>query len=274
MPYTDLLEAAMTKPLETLDLGLLGPGEVALLIDFDGTLVDFAERPDDVSLAPETQAVLETLSRQLHGALAIVSGRPIEDIDRFFAPALLPVAGVHGLTRRTAKGDVITKSIDEHALAVLTSRLQPFAEGTPGVLLETKPGSVVLHYRARPESEGACISAVHKAVADLEGVQLLHGKMVIEAKAGMATKAEAVAEFMAEQPFRGRRPIFAGDDVTDEHAFEEIAKLGGFSIKIGAGETSALYRTQGVGSFQAWLLRLAAELNVLQPEGIRNSEQP
>lgn len=249
----------MTKPLDALDISLFDPGRAALLIDFDGTLVDFADHPDDVSLAPETWRVIETLRRQLDGALAIVTGRSIEDIDRFFAPLMLPVAGVHGHTRRTARGNVHTKTIDSQALASLEARLRHFVEQRPGLLLEGKPGSIALHYRLRPDCEQACIAAVHDAVAGLDGVRLLHGKMVIEVKAGNATKAEAVTEFMAEEPFRGRIPIFAGDDVTDEHAFEAIAGLEGVSIKVGPGESAALYRAEEIASFHAWLHRLAAE---------------
>lgn len=248
----------MTKPLEDLDLSRFRPDEVALLIDFDGTLVDFADHPADVALAPKTKAVLHDLSRQLGGALAIITGRAISDIDRFFDPLLLPVAGIHGQARRTAWGDMHTASVDNLVLEVVRSRLAPLTERIPGVLIEPKPGSIALHYRQRPDARADCITAMHDAVAGLDGLELLHGKMVIEAKAGKATKAEAVAAFMGEKPFAGRRPIFAGDDVTDEYAFAAVAEHGGISIKIGAGETAAEYRTDGTGSFQAWLIRLAA----------------
>ena len=227
------------------------------MVDFDGTLVDLARHPDDVVLAPETRSVLETLSLQLDGALAIVTGRPIETIDRFMAPLLLPVAGVHGLTRRTAQGRMVEKRINARALALLHQRLGRFADTAPGVMLEAKPGSVALHYRSRPECESACLEAVSEATADLEDVQVLRGKMVVEAKAGKATKAGAVAEFMAEMPFSGRCPVFAGDDVTDEHAFDEVTRHGGLAIKIGSGPTAAGWRTDGTASFRTWLLRLS-----------------
>lgn len=261
----------MTKPLEDLDLSGLTPDKIALLIDFDGTLVDFADHPDDVALSPETKSILETLSYMMDGALAIITGRAISDIDRFFKPLLLPVAGVHGLTRRTAWGEMHAAAVDNLVLIALRAKLERFVEENPGLLLEAKPGSIALHYRARPQWKEASIKAVHDAVSGLDGLQLLHGKMVIEAKAGQSTKAEAVAAFMGEEPFGGRLPIFAGDDVTDEHAFSEIARLGGVSIKIGAGETSASYRTAGTVSFQTWLRRLCRQSAELQQSRQGNS---
>jgi trehalose 6-phosphate phosphatase len=246
----------MTQPLANFDLSGLTPDRIALLVDFDGTLVEFADHPDDVALSPETKSIIEAMLQATNGALAIVTGRAISDIDRFFAPLLLPVAGVHGMTRRTAWGELHTASVDNLVLATLKAKLEGFVGEHPGLLLEVKPGSLALHYRLRPELEEEAVKAVHDAVAGLDGLQILHGKMVIEAKAGKATKAEAVAAFMREEPFKGRLPIFAGDDVTDEYAFGEIARHGGISIKIGEGQTSALYRTEGILSFRAWLRRL------------------
>jgi trehalose 6-phosphate phosphatase len=250
----------MTKPLAELDLNGLAPDSIALLIDFDGTLVDFADHPDQVALSPETKSILETLSGVTGGALAIITGRAIDDIDRFFAPLLLPVAGVHGMTRRTAWGEMYTAVVDEAVLASLRLSLQRFVDKYPGLLLERKPGSVALHYRTRPELKEVCIEAVHEALAGAEGLELLHGKMVIEAKAGKRTKGEAVRDFMDEKPFRGRRPVFAGDDVTDEFAFGAVERLGGVSIKIGTGDTTAAYRTEGTASFQVWLRELCRVL--------------
>lgn len=250
----------MTDPLATLGVEDFGPGDIAILLDFDGTLVEIADHPDEVAVLPETRIVLASLARVLDGALAVVTGRAIGDIDRFLEPLCLPVAGVHGLERRGASGAVHASEVDSGAIATLREALQRLVGEEPGLLLETKPGSVALHYRARPELERRCIEAVHRSVSGINGINLLHGKMVIEAKSGDHTKADAVAGFMAEPPFLGRLPIFAGDDSTDEFAFRAIGEHDGLSIKIGNGETAALYRASNTGEFLGWLTTLAARL--------------
>ncbi|WP_309085803.1 trehalose-phosphatase [Chelativorans sp.] len=230
---------------------------MAVFLDFDGTLADLAERPDQVSVPGETLHALQRLKRSLDGALAIITGRPIDDIDKFLAPLVLPVAGVHGLERRRAGGERMAAPVDQEKFGLLRERLQSFADANPGLLLEVKQGSMALHYRQRPDLAEACAAAVGAALTGLDGFHVLHGKMVIEVKGGTATKADALAAFMREEPFRGRVPFFAGDDVTDEDAFHEIARLSGISIKVGRGTTAALFRTDGTASFRHWLGSLA-----------------
>lgn len=190
--------------------------------------------------------------------LAIVTGRSIADIDRFLSPLELPVAGVHGLERRSADGTISTAPIDEQALADVSIRLTHFAALHPGLLLEPKRGSVALHYRQRPDLANICTCAVARAVEPYPQLHVLPGKMVIEIKGSTATKADAIAAFMAEEPFIGRTPFFAGDDVTDEQAFPVINRLGGISLKIGQGQTSAAYRCPGPAAFSEWLAQLAS----------------
>ena len=250
----------MTEPLAKLDVDDFGPGDIAILLDFDGTLVEIADHPDSVALLPDTQAVLATLTRVLDGALAVVTGRAIGDVDRFLEPLRLPVAGVHGLERRGASGAVHVSEIDAGAIAAVREALQRLVGEEPGLLLETKPGSVAMHYRARPELKQRCIEAVHRSVSGIDGLNLLHGKMVIEAKSGADTKADALAGFMAEPPFLGRLPIFAGDDITDESAFRAIGEHDGVSIKIGNGDTAARYRASDTDEFLGWLTTLAGRL--------------
>ncbi|WEX11415.1 trehalose-phosphatase [Chelativorans sp. AA-79] len=249
--------AGEAAPLSSLDYAGLKPAATAIFLDFDGTLADLAERPDEVSVPAATRAALERLVEATQGALAIVTGRPIDDIDHYLAPLRLPVAGVHGLERRTAAGARMTAAVDEEKFASVRGRLQAFVDAHPGLLLETKRGSMALHYRQRPELGDASIAAVHEAVNGSKGFHLLHGKMVIEVKGGKATKADALAAFMQEEPFCGRVPVFAGDDVTDEDAFRRIAVIKGISIKIGGGSTAALFRTEGTASFREWLGQLA-----------------
>lgn len=249
--------AEKPEPLSALDHTSLRPRKLAVFLDFDGTLADIAERPDAVSVPRQTRDALQRLDRSTQGALAIITGRSIDEIDRFLAPLTLPVAGVHGLERRTAGGKRTRAAINGEALEAVRQRLELFAGQHPDTLLEVKPGSVALHYRRRPDLAQESTLAVHAAAEGLTGLHILHGKMVLEVKAGRATKADAVASFMGEQPFQGRMPLFAGDDVTDEDAFQQIGLMKGISIKIGHGNTVAAYRTEDTASFRRWLGDLA-----------------
>lgn len=249
--------ALQPVPLTTLDQASLKPEDTAIFLDFDGTLADFAEHPDAVSVPLPTREALARLEKSTGGALAIVTGRPIADIDRFLAPLNLPVAGVHGLERRGAGGRRVSTAVDEAAFDALEKELRRFADAHPGTVIETKPGSLALHYRQRPELAEACAAAVRAATKGIEGLHILRGKMVIEIKGGKATKADAVAAFMDEPPFCGRMPLFAGDDVTDEDAFREVARAHGITIKIGEGATDAAFRIEGTDAFRNWLNDLA-----------------
>lgn len=250
----------MTEPLTVNLLQKIHPARAAIFLDFDGTLVEFAEHPELVRLAPEVRRDIGLIAELVHGALAIITGRDIGKIDEFLSPLVLPVAGVHGLTRRSADGAVHRFPIDQTAIEILMDRLQTFAGGTPQLLLERKQGSVALHYRKSPELEASCVKAVDGAVSDLAGIHVLRGKMVIEAKVDFGDKGSAVGDFMAEKPFAGRIPVFAGDDVTDEDAFRTVNESHGISIKVGRGTTSAHYRVESINAFHKWLHDLVTTL--------------
>jgi trehalose 6-phosphate phosphatase len=247
------LDSPMTLP------SLAAHDDVALFLDFDGTLVEIAEHPDQVKIDDLTRHALSILFDKLNGALAIVTGRQIEVVDIFLAPLKLPVAGVHGLTRRNAAGRVTATDMAEF-VSVAGRRLAPFVQSEAGLLLETKGVSLALHYRARPELEADCLAAFQDAIRDMSDVELKRGKMVIEAKPNIANKGTAVLDFMSEPPFLGRTPCFSGDDVTDEDAFNVVNRLGGLSIKVGEGETVAKYRAESTSEFLAWLGVSANEL--------------
>ncbi len=239
---------------------LSDPDQLALFLDFDGTLVAIADRPEDVRLDPATRHALEALDRLLTGALAIVTGREIAAVDRFLAPLHLSVAGVHGLTRRGAQGYMHTPVVADGLEATIERALSPLLAKHSGLLLERKYGAVALHYRAHPELEQACIEMMEKAVAGLAGTELKRGKMVVEAKAIGGNKGAAIADYLSEEPFLGRRAIFAGDDITDEDAFMLVNARDGISIKIGPGETHATYRAAGTEEFLTWLRQLPSKL--------------
>lgn len=254
----------MSEPLSALDTGVLAPESLAVLLDFDGTLVGIADQPDAVVLKERTVETLRRLETVLDGAVAIVSGRSIADIDRIFGPHRFAVAGIHGLERRDSDGKLHSEAYDRAALDEIATALGAFASAEPGVRVERKSGSVALHYRQRPELETRCREAAAAAADQQLGARVLAGKMVAEVKLGGRTKADAVGDFMAEPPFAGRMPLYAGDDVTDEDAFRAVAALDGVSIKIGsedtAADTAARYFVEETETFLDWLDRLSAGL--------------
>ena len=256
----------MSEPLSAFDTTALAPDSLAVLLDFDGTLVGIADRPDAVVLKAHTVETLLRLEAVLDGAVAIVSGRSIADIDRILGPHRFAVAGIHGLERRGSDGQLHSGAYDRAALDGVAEALDALAEAEPGLRIERKAGSVALHYRQRPELEARCREAAEAAAAGAPGARVLTGKMVVEVKLGGRTKADAVSDFMAEPPFAGRTPLYAGDDVTDEDAFRAVAALDGVSIRIGPGETAARYRAEDTEAFLDWLDGLSARLADRQTE--------
>ncbi|ODT19739.1 MAG: trehalose-phosphatase [Hyphomicrobium sp. SCN 65-11] len=229
------------------------PDQVAFFLDFDGTLVEVAERPDAVRLTERTRNALSRLTDATGGAVAVITGREIADLDRFLAPLRLPAAGVHGLTRRTRSGENHAAPIDEEFLRHAELLLAPLVLSEPGLLLERKSNAVALHYRSRPDLESACRDVMDELAGISRGIQIKRGKMVFEAKPALADKGTAIIDFLKEPPFAGRRPFFAGDDVTDEDAFAAVNKLDGITVKIGLGETIAQHRVAGTAMFLDWL---------------------
>ena len=239
---------------------LRNPDQHALFLDFDGTLVAIADRPDDVRLDPETLAALTDLKVLLGGALAIITGRDIASIDLFLAPLHLSMAGVHGLMRRDAQGRTWKSNFDAGVPAVIEQAVSPLLKKYPGLLVERKYGAVAVHYRDHPELEQVSIEALENALYGIKETEIKRGKMVVEIKAAGGNKGAAVADFLKEEPFAGRQAVFAGDDVTDEDAFAVVNATGGISIKVGPGDTIATYRTSGTAEFLEWLRRLPVQL--------------
>jgi trehalose 6-phosphate phosphatase len=212
----------------------------ALFLDFDGTMVDIAPQPHAVHVPEPLLVVLEHLHGYLQGAVAVISGRPIAQIDDFLSPLQMAVAGVHGAERRGADGQL--HLLDTHPLDQVEEAARTLAAEHPGLLVENKRGSLALHYRQRPELEELCLRAMQEAVDASPGVTLMRGKMVAEAKPGGASKGHAIESFLAEPPFSGRTPVFIGDDFTDEVGFSTVQRLGGLGIKVGEGATAAWQR--------------------------------
>ena len=220
----------------------------ALFLDFDGTLVDIAPQPDEVIVPSGLVPALASLAQYLGGAVALISGRPIEQIDEYLQPLRLPAAGVHGAERRSATGEITF--VATHPLQRVEEAVTALAARHAGLRVENKRGSIALHFRQAPELEGECVEAMKAAVEDSPGLTLLRGKMVVEAKPGGASKGHAIEAFMQEKPFAGRTPVFVGDDITDEVGFATVQRLRGLGVKIGEGNTVAWQRLPSPADFR------------------------
>ena len=215
--------------------------DAAVLIDVDGTLLEIAPHPDRVEVPPGLPRLLERLAGERDGALALISGRPIADLDRLFHPWHGAAAGLHGIERRRPdrnRVDSIAGPADQAAAAAL-DRLRPELQALecqrPGVWLEDKGRTLALHYRAVPESGGEILERAERLLREQgDGLRLIPGKMVVEFQPWHYGKGGAIGAFMAEPPFRGRVPVFLGDDTTDEEGFAEVNRRGGLSIRVGA----------------------------------------
>ncbi|MBL0421150.1 trehalose-phosphatase [Ramlibacter sp. AW1] len=227
----------------------------ALFLDFDGTLVDIAPTPDAVVVPPGLIDALGELHERLGGALAVISGRPIEQIDAFLHPLRLPAAGVHGVERRRSDGGV--EVVDAAVPDRVRQAAEELAARHAGLQLEIKRGSIALHYRGAPELEALCVAAMQAAVDASPGLILLRGKMVAEAKPADASKGRAIEAFLGEAPFRDRRPVFIGDDVTDEVGFSAVQRSGGLGIKVGEGASVARHRLPSAAAVREQLVRMA-----------------
>jgi trehalose 6-phosphate phosphatase len=209
--------------------------DTAVLLDIDGTLLDLMPTPREVWVPPGLAETLNSLMVKTNGALALVSGRSLNDIDLIFAPDVFPAVGGHGAEMRI---DLDSESVAAHAPPMdkeLKRRLAAIAKLSPGILLEDKGYSLALHYRLAPHAEKAIYEAVSLIRADLPNapIEVLPGKCVCEIKHSGFTKASGVRELMTREPFKGRRPFFIGDDVTDETVFAIMPDMDGLAFSVG-----------------------------------------
>lgn len=231
----------------------------ALFLDVDGTLLEIAPRPELVRVPPRLPALIARLSEQRQGALALISGRPLTQLDLLFQPWRGAAAGLHGIERRRADGmlDRILDRDSKAALDRIRPKLVALAGDASGLTVEDKGATLALHYRAVPHREPE-IRAYAAVLQREEGasLRLIPGKMVVEFQPRSANKGLAIAAFLAEPPFLGRRPVFVGDDTTDEDGFSEVRRCGGFGIRVGHPyETAADYCLPSVEAVLAWLAR-------------------
>lgn len=226
----------------------------AYFLDIDGTLVDFADAPSAVKLDRALPGLVEALYQSSGGAIALITGRSIADADRLFPGRRLPVAGQHGHERRSANGRVSRHHVSPAALDAARRTLAAVVDRHPQLLLEDKGLSLAFHYRRAPHLASLVHRAVRSVHASLGDQYCVHrGKRVVELAPAGRDKGLAIRAFMREAPFRGKPPVFIGDDVTDEHGFAMVNRLGGDSIKVGPGPTAARWRFPSVSAVLAWL---------------------
>jgi trehalose 6-phosphate phosphatase len=227
----------------------------AYFFDIDGTLVEIAQSPEGIVVHDEIPDLIGMLHRKTGGAVALITGRAIADVERLLPPLRgIVIAGQHGLEVRSPSGAVATHPVRAEALDRVREQLASAVMRYPELIVEYKGLSIALHYRNAPR----LASYSHRLMRDLRRVHvpdfvIQRGKRVVELKAAGKDKGIAIAELMAGSHFRGRIPVFAGDDATDELGFRTVNRMGGHSIKIGNGRTHAQWRLPNVGSLRAWL---------------------
>jgi len=239
----------LPPPLATVE-------RAALFLDFDGTLVDLADHPDAVIVAPSLQPLIASLAHRLDGRVAIVTGRAISALETLLGPVTIAVAGSHGgeFRRAAAAGTIAEIEPLAPALpATVVEAVERFAQANGGLLVEPKPFSIAVHYRRHPEALEALLDRAQD-LASTHGMAVKHGKQVIELAMPGSDKGTAARRFMALPDFAGATPLFLGDDVTDEDAFHAVRALGGHGVLVGEmRRTAASFRLPDVAAVHRWL---------------------
>jgi len=240
---------------------ILARQPTALFLDVDGTLLEFELRPEQVRATEGLVMLLRAVAERLDGALALISGRALDDLDRIFSPWQPYAAGVHGVQVRGPAG-LREHQPDAGQLAVLRARADAVARVLPGVWVEDKGVGVALHHRDAPESAAALKVQVDRLVAESDSAfEAQAGVLVQEIRPSGWDKGAALRELMADPPFAGRRPVVVGDDLTDEHAFAAAVDLGGDAVLVGGrSTTAATLRLPNPSAVRGWLAELVEEV--------------
>ncbi len=232
--------------------------EWCLFLDVDGTLVELTETPFETCVDTELKALLREVAERLGGAVALVSGRSIEYLDALFAPLVLPAAGLHGVERRKASGVMHGASFVDSQLDPARAAFETLVATYPGTLLEDKGRTVAMHFRMAPQFEPNVRETVFAVASQLgSNYHVQEGNMMLEIKPRGFTKAAAIAAFMREPPFSGRKPVFVGDDLTDQDGFKTVEDQGGISIAVG-DRVHGQYRIENPAAVRDWLVQIAA----------------
>ncbi|MFZ2308488.1 MAG: trehalose-phosphatase [Rhodoferax sp.] len=234
----------------------------AFFLDVDGTLLSLAKTPQAVLVEESLLQLIASLHTACGGALALVSGRMISDLQDRIKLVQLPLAGLHGLERRDSSGRLWIHATPPAAKGAIKDALSPLLARQPALILEDKGLTLALHYRQAPMLGGY----VHRLMEQLlrihgQGLELQRGKFVVEIKPAGIDKGTAIEEYLAESPFRARLPVFIGDDQNDEPGFATVNAQGGVSIKVGSGPSCARFRLPDVAAVRRWLGLALTELN-------------
>ena len=229
-----------------------------LFLDVDGTLIELTDSPLNTFADPELKTLLGQVAERLGGALALISGRSIDYLDALFSPLRLPAAGLHGVERRKASGIMHGASFTDTQLTPAREAVTALVQAHPGTSVEDKGRTLAVHYRMAPQHE----AAVRQSLIDIakplgSNYHIQEGSMVLEIKPRGFTKASAIKAFLHEPPFSGRKPVFVGDDLTDQDGFRMVEDQGGISIAVG-DRVHGQFRFDTVSAVRAWLQEIAA----------------
>lgn len=235
--------------------------EWTLFLDIDGTLIDLASTPTGISIPEDLPSQLQSVSELAGGALALVTGRSISSVDEMFAPFQFAVAGMHGSEVRDSSGNIRRKLIDRTVLDQARQELEEITSRWPQTIIEDKGLAMAMHYRQAPEAERAvqaAMSAIHSRLGD--GWKLQSGKMVIELLPSGTDKGSAIADFMTKAPFKGRKPLAIGDDLTDEAMFHYANRSNGRSVRVGEPlfQSDAQHKVDTASDVRAWIASMAS----------------
>ncbi len=237
----------------------LPPGS-GFFLDIDGTLLDIVERPQLVQIDDGLVGLLSELRDVAGGALALISGRSIAEIDRLFGSGDFCVAGQHGAERRGIDGRTHRHQVPLAGLRRAQEALRGMVARHPELVLEDKGVNLAVHYRSAPDLGAPVHELVRRLAGELgDDFEVQAGKMVIEIKPSGKDKGTAIAEFLEEAPFRGRFAVFIGDDLSDEFGFELINRVGGCSVKVGEGGSAAQWRLRDASAVRGWLARFTRQ---------------
>jgi len=233
--------------------------EFAILLDVDGTILDLAPTPREVWVPPALRQTLARLAERTGGALAFVSGRPVRELDLIFTPLQLAAVGGHGAEIRVRAGAAPDRPRIPPLEARIKRKFAEIAEAGPGIIIEDKGYSLALHYRLAPDKEDIVLRAVAAICAALPGtpIELLPGKSMVEIKQVGFNKASGVRELMTYPPFAGRRPLFIGDDITDETVFAMLPEINGLPIVVGRSVPGVDLYFDNPSEVRRWLDQLS-----------------